>query len=170
MKTISLWQPWATLIALNEKRCETRSWRTDYRGPLAIHAAKRFHQEQRDLFGENPFAMVLADHGVTASNAVHWNFPFGAIVAVCDLVDVVPTSRMVGQGWLSRGSGGWYPAVYERDFGDYHEGRFGWILKNIKACSHPVLCRGEQGLFDLPEDVLAKVRAETDYELVNKVK
>jgi hypothetical protein len=41
MNAISLWQPWATAIALGSKRIETRPWATAYRGPLAIHAAKR---------------------------------------------------------------------------------------------------------------------------------
>jgi len=41
MKALSLWQPWASAIALGSKRIETRGWATSYRGPLAIHAAKR---------------------------------------------------------------------------------------------------------------------------------
>jgi hypothetical protein len=41
MKIFTLWQPWATFIALNLKQFETRHWGTSYRGKLAIHAAKR---------------------------------------------------------------------------------------------------------------------------------
>jgi hypothetical protein len=41
MKAISLWQPWASAIALGWKKNETRHWSTDYRGPLLIHAAKK---------------------------------------------------------------------------------------------------------------------------------
>jgi hypothetical protein len=37
MKVITIIQPWATLIAINEKRFETRSWATKYRGPLATN-------------------------------------------------------------------------------------------------------------------------------------
>jgi hypothetical protein len=40
MKALSLWQPWASLIAAGVKRHETRHWTTPYRGLLAIHAAK----------------------------------------------------------------------------------------------------------------------------------
>jgi len=39
MKAITLWQPWASLIACGAKKYETRSWSTSYRGPIAIHAA-----------------------------------------------------------------------------------------------------------------------------------
>ena len=40
MKVLSLWQPWATLMAIGAKKIETRHWYTRYRGPLVIHAAK----------------------------------------------------------------------------------------------------------------------------------
>ena len=39
MKALSLRQPWASLIADGRKTIETRTWRTRYRGPLAIHAS-----------------------------------------------------------------------------------------------------------------------------------
>jgi hypothetical protein len=42
MKAITIIQPWATLIALGEKKFETRSWTTKYRGPLAIHAGMKW--------------------------------------------------------------------------------------------------------------------------------
>ena len=42
MKAITLWQPWASLIACGAKKYETRSWATRYRGPIAIHAAKKY--------------------------------------------------------------------------------------------------------------------------------
>lgn len=38
MKALTIRQPWASLIALGVKTIETRSWRTNYRGPIAIHA------------------------------------------------------------------------------------------------------------------------------------
>jgi hypothetical protein len=39
MKAISLYQPWAALMVSGLKRIETRSWSTNYRGLLLIHAA-----------------------------------------------------------------------------------------------------------------------------------
>lgn len=41
MKVITLWEPWASLIAVGAKMIETRSWNTNYRGRIAIHAAKK---------------------------------------------------------------------------------------------------------------------------------
>ena len=42
MKALTIWQPWASLIAGGAKQYETRSWATQYRGPIAIHAAARY--------------------------------------------------------------------------------------------------------------------------------
>ena len=49
MRAISLWQPWATAIAVGVKQIETRHWKTDYRGPIAIHAAKRWTRDEREF-------------------------------------------------------------------------------------------------------------------------
>ena len=40
MKALSVKQPWANMIATGEKTIETRTWPTDYRGPLLIVSAK----------------------------------------------------------------------------------------------------------------------------------
>ncbi len=39
MKVISLLQPWASLVVMGYKKCETRSWNTKSRGTLLIHAS-----------------------------------------------------------------------------------------------------------------------------------
>lgn len=41
MKALTVTEPWATLIAIGAKRIETRSWPTEYRGPVAIHSRAR---------------------------------------------------------------------------------------------------------------------------------
>lgn len=40
MKVLSLTEPYATLIYEKKKRIETRSWKTNYRGELYIHASQ----------------------------------------------------------------------------------------------------------------------------------
>lgn len=46
MKAISIRQPWAWLIAHGHKDIENRSWRTNYRGPVLIHAAKGMTKDE----------------------------------------------------------------------------------------------------------------------------
>ncbi len=98
MKVLTLHQPWASLVALGVKTIETRSWSTQYRGPLAIHAAKSVEHEGwqvgdwRWYRGHDGASIIArkwsgqaAGKGVEA-HALH----LGAIVATCTLVDVVP--------------------------------------------------------------------------------
>jgi len=40
MKALSIKQPWANMIASGEKTIETRTWSTEYRGPLLIVSSK----------------------------------------------------------------------------------------------------------------------------------
>ncbi|MGW5720788.1 ASCH domain-containing protein [Amycolatopsis sp. NPDC003865] len=71
-------QPWATLIATGQKRVENRSWRTHYRGPLAIQAAVK-HDPAGWRHG--------ASSGLDRRTVVR-----GAVVALVQLVDVVRDS------------------------------------------------------------------------------
>ncbi len=48
MKALSVMQPWAWLIVNGYKDIENRSWRTDYRGPVLIHAGKKMDEDYED--------------------------------------------------------------------------------------------------------------------------
>ena len=59
MKVLSLTEPYATLIKENRKLVETRSWKTEYRGELYIHAsATKIPKEWKD----NKELMKLVDN------------------------------------------------------------------------------------------------------------
>jgi hypothetical protein len=47
MKVLTFTQPWATLVAIGAKRIETRSWYTNYRGPLAFTRRRRFPRARK---------------------------------------------------------------------------------------------------------------------------
>lgn len=141
MKAISLWQPWATLIALNEKLIETRGRLTYYRGPLAIHAAKKNSNQLGHMtWLTEPFATVLHRHGVDM-------LPRGFVVATCELVDCVPIEPL-STGWTRDGQT-WTLTGQERQFGDYTPGRFALLLGNIKQLAQPVPAVGAQWLFEV---------------------
>lgn len=131
MKAISLWQPWASYIAVGAKRFETRSWGTRYRGSLAIHAAKRPLTElERDLLEEWPLPFGARD------------VPLGALVATANLVDCFEMQRDEG------------PDKRETALGDWFPGRFAWALIDVRPLAVPIPYRGAQGLFDVPDDIL----------------
>ena len=132
MKAITLYQPWATLVAIGAKKIETRSWRTNYLGPLAIHASKTFPGWARALCREEPFRSELAKAGYTNID----DLPLGQVVAICKLYDC----EEIKNANVPRGK--------ERYFGDYRRGRFMWFLRDVKRLEKPVPVRGHQGLWE----------------------
>lgn len=134
MKAISLWQPWASAVALGHKKNETRGWATKYRGELAIHAAKRFGRDEGIFLGE------LIAAGIKLPTAL----PLGCIVAVVRLVDVHPAEAVL-------------PTIgaAERMLGNYAPGRFAWLFADIKPLPEPVPFKGAQGFFHVPDELLA---------------
>lgn len=154
MKAITLTQPWATLVAVGAKRIETRGWRTEYRGLVAIHAAKGFPDDARYIATTEPFRSALGGGLAT-------ELPRGAIVAVANLVTCFPfTPDTVGQ-IRERSILGRLPA-HEADFGDYTPGRFGFVLADVIALREPVEARGQLNLWNLPNDIAAQVAAAVD--------
>jgi activating signal cointegrator 1 len=160
---LSLWQPWASLIAIGAKRIETRHWSTNYRGPLAIHAAKRINKgEMIELDCQKSFRNALSVLR-PYDRAQMWDYlPFGAIVAVADLVACRPVESF-GVGELHEprnhlGETGHVLSWEEFAFGDYSPGRFGWVLENVRIFDEPIPQRGAQGLFrvTLPNGVEAR--------------
>lgn len=129
MKAISLWQPYASAIALGLKSYETRSWATSYRGPLALHAAKRKPTISLML------SSFLADAGIKRES----DLPLGGIVAIAELVACVPTDSVNNLNTRMSGC--------ELAFGNYSPGRFAWRLEKVQAIEF-VPCRGYQGLWN----------------------
>jgi hypothetical protein len=151
MKALTLYQPWATLIALGVKRIETRSWSTSYRGPLAIHAGMHFPVANRRLVLQEPFRTIL---GPTMSRSC---LPSGKIVAVADLVEVVRIGeyhRVIDTQPVADGGPGVKFAVPppeespERACGDYTPGRWAWLLANVRRLVEPIPAQGARGLWD----------------------
>jgi hypothetical protein len=150
MKAISLWEPWAILIALLAKQYETRSWATSYRGPLIIHAAKRFTVEERAICLQSPFRQVLDAAGYRDI----FTLPLGAALCMVDLVDVIPTKTIDLERRISS---------QEWSFGNYTWGRFAWKLENVRVFKQPIPCRGYQGLWNWPlseAETLAKLEVK----------
>ena len=131
MKALSLWQPWATLIALGAKRYETRSWSTPYRGLLAIHAAKR-----------EPWPLADAVEPLARAGYARWtDLPRGAVLCVVRLVDVLPVELVIGEIVP------YSETNQELAFGDYTAGRYAWALEMVEVFDTPIPARGAQGLW-----------------------
>lgn len=147
MKAITLWQPWATLVAYGYKQFETRSWATHYRGPLLIHAAKRIPQrgELGALPNPEPIRQALAEIGIRQVG----DLPFGCAVAVVEVTAVLRT-EVVGPGLDEA----------QLAFGDYAPGRYAWRLTDVRRLLEPVPLQGRQGLWSVRDEALWPVRDE----------
>ena len=50
MKALTIKEPWATLIISGYKKYEFRSWKTNYRGKILIHAGKTLEKDVEKRF------------------------------------------------------------------------------------------------------------------------
>jgi hypothetical protein len=137
IQAITLHQPWASIIANGFKEYETRHWKTDYRGLIAIHAGKK----QGSL---NPRLLEFAGIGDASK------LPAGAVVAIAELTDcILMTEEFIAT----------QPKT-ERDCGDWTIGRYAWKLENVRAIE-PVAISGKQGLWAIEIQALDAIAQAT---------
>lgn len=134
MKALTIHQPYAEMIMTGEKLVENRTWYTGHRAPLLIHAGRSYQW----LDGRDPAGFV-----------------FGAIVGIARVVDCVRFSR---EGHKTIGGKDHHGFLSTHD---HAHGPYCWILKDAKRIN-PIPYRGQQGLFDVPHDVLMKSKQTRD--------
>ncbi|HSY50424.1 MAG TPA: ASCH domain-containing protein [Thermoanaerobaculia bacterium] len=152
MKALSVQQPWATLLSIGAKTIETRTWATTSPGTIVIHASRAYPPELR-LMERNPaFYSALHHDGLYADPSRD----AGQILAVADVVACVKVDYLLDgrSKYASRLTN------REKAFGDYREGRWGWILENVRRLVTPIACRGSRVLWPLPPDVELRMLGE----------
>jgi hypothetical protein len=95
LRTLSLRQPWAWLVINGYKDIENRSWRTNHRSPLLIHASS-----SRADFTPEKILMIQRKHGVRVPSTVE----FGGVVGIVEVVDCV---KKHPSKWKFRDNWGW---------------------------------------------------------------
>lgn len=139
MKALTICQPYASLIvgwagidAADVKRVENRSWPTRYRGPLLIHAGCST-KWMKTWDGPTP-----GDD----NQAMSFGYIVGSVEVVnCLTIEVVRklAAKKLEMEWLKY----------------YASGPWCWILRRPRRLITPIVYRGRQGLFNVPDDVLA---------------
>lgn len=164
MKALSLYQPWASLIAVGAKRYETRPWRTPYRGPLLICAAKK--GVGSDYIAESVARSAAGQRALGGIDPR--KLPLGCAVCLVDLVACYPTEDL--EEGDSRLWGGMERllASDELYFGDFSGGRFAWRLDNVRALATPIPVKGKQGLWDVDEEIARAVLEQLAWSEVAK--
>lgn len=121
---ITLYQPWASLIAVGVKQFETRSFRCPERllgQRVAIHAAKR-------LITSADFDQDVS-RAITSQLGLGWRkrLPLGAVVCTAMIIGSEPADT-----------------VHADLFGDYSPGRWAWRLGLVEKIDPPRPARGWQ--------------------------
>lgn len=141
IKCISLWQPYASLVAIGAKRIETRSWSTNYRGPILIQASKRWDD---DIAADCRRALDVLDRYGFISGGRHADV--AGITWVQTLGKVLCRARLGDCRLMSTP-----PAnTLDAEFGNFGPGRWGWMLESVEPVLPPVPVVGRQGLFEVP--------------------
>ena len=84
MKTITIWEPWASLIVDGIKDIENRDWYTTYRGPVLIHAGKKYDQEAPRFIQRKFPDLLVPEESKTLA---------GHIIGIVEIVDCVSKSN-----------------------------------------------------------------------------
>ncbi len=155
LPALSVWQPWASLLAFRVKRYETRSWAPSpslIGRQLAICASKTT-QGMDSFAGEEDGPESLRVQGLrvlrqTGVDLHH--LPLGMVVGVGVLAEVVPT----------QGDGRPSITPLEESLGDWSAGRTAWRLDDVHALDQPIPVLGRQGLFTLDAATSSRARAQ----------
>lgn len=110
MKTITVKQPYASLIAAGIKEYEFRTWKSKYRGKLLIHAGKGIDKKAMEKF-----------------KCYNLEYPAGCIIAICDMVDCVKITDEVRSMLLDKNG-----LVYHSVGNDLSNTGYGFKLENVK--------------------------------------
>ncbi len=120
MKAISVKQPWAWAIAYKQKTIETRTWWTNYRGPLLIASSLKPDRTLLDWF--------IKETGQHIENQME----YGKAIAVAELVDCRPMTEKDQDAALC----------------DIYPKAFSWVLENVRTIN-PFPVKGQLGLYEV---------------------
>lgn len=150
LRALTLWRPWTWAICYAGKRIENRPWRapqTIMNQYLALHAGKTY---------DKGCVALMRELGLSEPPPAE-TCPQG-IVAVCKVVrsfsTIVENEHDLER--LRDVVGGIYPDQRQWVFGPSC-----WVLDEVTPIE-PVPCKGAQGLWSVPEDVLVVVRERWD--------
>ena len=129
MKVLSIKEPYATFIASGEKLIETRSWKTNYRGEIYIHAS---------------LGLSTALNKEKAMSYLKSDIKPGYILCRCNLVDCI----LMDEDFISYIE----TKTNEKDYGDYRLGRYAWELEIIEVLEMPISVKGRLGIWNYEDN------------------
>lgn len=125
MKVLTIKEPWATLIVNGYKKYEFRSWKTNYRGKILIHAGLGIDKESLYLF---------KDYNLEYSR--------GEIIGEAEITDCILVDEKFNKELYQMNN-----LVYKHN----HLGLYAWKLENIKKYNKKISVKGKLGLWNYEE-------------------
>lgn len=142
MKALTIKEPWATLIIDGYKKYEFRSWKTNYRGKILIHAGM---SEEKDMLEK------FKDYNLNCSK--------GMIIGEALLTDCILVTKEFEEELLKIDK-----TVYGRES---HEMTYAWKLENVIKYDKPILIKGKLGLWNYEEKTMHEMRLNNGpFELI----
>ncbi len=126
MKVLTIKQPWASLIVNEYKKYEFRSWKTNYRGKILIHAGLSLEKDMIERFKEYNVEYVC-----------------GAIIGEAELTDCILVDENFNNKLKNINS-----LVYAKS---NHVETYALKLENIKKYDEPIYIKGKLGLWNYEE-------------------
>lgn len=150
MKCISVFEPWASLLACGHKAYETRRWTPPMdcmKVTVAIHAGKSLAGMR--LMDLDPRFGAICDRVLGCDHP----YSFGKVVALGTIAFTIPTDGGIAREVISA----------EKAIGDWSPGRYAWRFVDMQALERPVACRGRQKFFSLPAEVTAQIATQVRF-------
>lgn len=126
MKILTLKQPWATLVAEGYKKYEFRTWKTNYRGEILIHAGKGIDKE-----------------GMKRVSKLNLEYPQSKILAKVTIKDCIELNPEKNKDIISDN-----PLVYGNKF---DRTGYAWELENVEKINSESIIQGKLGLWNYEE-------------------
>lgn len=123
MKVLTIKEPYATLIIEGYKKYEFRSWKTNYRGKILIHAGLTLEKEVVKKF---------EDYNLDYSK--------GQIIGEAEIVDCIKVDEEFQKSLISMN-----PLVYGKS---NHVENYAWKLENVKKYKNKIDVKGKLGLWN----------------------
>lgn len=124
MKVITIKQPWASLIVNGYKKYEFRSWKTNYRGELYIHAGKGIDKE-----------------GMKRVESLNLKYPKSRIIGKVIIEDCIELNEKANNEINSKNE-----IVYGKDI---NRKGYAWVLKESELLNIEKEINGKLGLWNI---------------------
>ncbi|CAM9496185.1 unnamed protein product [Ectocarpus sp. 12 AP-2014] len=90
---LTMHQPWASLLVAGIKRVEGRSWPTEHRGILWVHAAAKEPNPAEVRAVEDQYRSIYAVDGISDKLCLPTSYPTSCLLGCVDIVGCLPKAE-----------------------------------------------------------------------------